>query len=208
MSLISPAPKTPLTPAQALYVLQEVLPAGTSRTALDMIAAQSAVETARWTEMFGWNFGNVTPSASQLAAGADYFSHANTGTMKYLAFDNPVAGGAAMVAWLTSHGLLTPAENGDLAGYMAALQAGSYLGTVGLTDGSGHTVSQSDYTNYQNDIASIMGTLASVTPEPPPGGWEEWAGWIGALSVAAIGLGAWQWERVGPLLRRGWEWLA
>jgi len=210
MSLV-PAIRTPLTPAQALGALQEALPSSFTRAGLDMVAAQSAVETARWTEMYGWNFGNVTPTAAQVAAGVDYFQHASTGSMRYRAYPDPVAGARAMTGWLESHGAYDAAQAGDLAGYMAALQAGSYLGTVGLTDGSGHTVSQADYTNYQNDIAVIMNELAAVTPERPPSGWS-WLVWLGGLVGGGAALAAWKWDVVGPYvspwLRAARKWIA
>lgn len=168
--LISPAPLTPMTEAQALGVLQAALPAGFTRAGLLLVAAQSAVETARWQQMYGFNFGNVTPTAAQLAAGADYFQHPTTGSMKYLSFADPLSGAATMTSWLNGHGLFTAAQTGDLNAYMTGLQDGSYLGTIGLTDGSGHTVSQADYDNYAADIRALISELAAVTPAPyaPP----------------------------------------
>ena len=196
---------TSLTPAQAMGALQAVLPGGTNQTALSMIAAQSATETAAWSQMYNWNFGNVTPTAAQAISG-DYVMHANTGSMRYRAFDDPYSGAASMVDWLTSHGLLAPAEAGDLPGYMAALQAGSYLGTVGLIDGSGHTVSQDDYTNYQNDIAGLMAQYANVHPVAPPGQWKRY---IAPASLLAVGgVAAWQHKRIVPIAKAAWSWWA
>jgi hypothetical protein len=186
---INPAPKTVMTPARALGVLQAALPTAFTRQGLDLVAAQSAVETAHWSEMYGYNFGNVTPTAAELAAGANYFQHPQTGDMKYLAFSNPLKGAQKMTDWLQSHGLYTAAQAGDLDSYMAGLQAGSYLGTVGLVDGSGHTVSQDDYTNYRNAIASIMGQLSNVTPTPYTSGGAWWL-----AGLAALGLAGWHWR--------------
>ena len=194
---------TPLTPAQAMGALAAVLPSGTSQTALSMIAAQSAVETAHWTQMWNWNFGNVTPTPAQAISG-DYVMHDNTGSMRYRAFGDPYSGAAVMVDWLKSHGVLGPAENGDLAGYMAQLQAGSYLGTVGLTDGSGHTVSQDDYTNYQNAIASLMAQYANVTPVAPPGQWKRFI--APAMLIALGGTAAWQHQKVVQYASSAWQW--
>ena len=204
MSLIAPAPKTPLTPGQALGVLEAALPSGFTRTGVLMVAAQSAVETAHWGAMYGWNFGNVTPSANQLAQGANYFEHPETGSMRYLAFKNPLDGARAMTAWLQSHGVYQAAELGDLAGYMQALQNGSYLGTVGLVDGSGHTVSQDDYTAYGADIASIANELANVAAVPysPSSGW-----WKAAGLAALAGLGLWQRGAVMGAARHALAWL-
>jgi len=179
---------TPLTPAQALGALQAVLPDGTSRGGLLMVAAQSAVETASWRSMWNWNFGNVTPTAAQLQT-HDWVMHAQTGSMKYLAFSDPISGAKVMVDWLTSHGLLAAAEAGDLDAYMAGLQNGSYLGTVGLVDGN-------DYTNYKNAIAGLMAQYASVQPVAPPG-WGSLADWGKVLGFVALPL-------VGFIYRASW----
>jgi len=158
--------KTPLSAAQALGSVLAAAP-GLSRTALDMIAAQSAVETAAWKAMNNYNFGNVTPTQSQLAAGVPWMDQGIHG-MKYIAFPDPVSGAQAMLGWLSSHGLLAYAQNGDLDGYMAKLRAGCYLGCIGNTDPTGHTVSQTDYDNYRAGIASYMSKLSGVTPVTPP----------------------------------------
>ena len=88
--------------------------------------------------------------------------------MKYLAFDDPISGAKAMLGWLSGRGLLSYATAGDLPGYMVQLAKGCYLGCIGLTDPTGHTVSQQDYDNYQAGIATWMGKLANVSPEAPP----------------------------------------
>ena len=95
-------------------------------------------------------------------------------------------------------------ELGDLAGYMQALQNGSYLGTVGLVDGSGHTVSQDDYTAYGADIASIANELANVAAVPysPSSGW-----WKAAGLAALAGLGLWQRGAVMGAARHALAWL-
>lgn len=159
---------TPLTPAQAMGGL---LLAGVPQSALLMVAAQSAIETATFGSKTGrgfnnYNFGNVTPTPAQVAAGVPWMNQGLN--MKYIAYPDPVSGAKGMLGWLSSHGLLSYASSGDLNGYMQALQAGSYLGTVGLTDGTGHTVSQTDYDNYKSGIAAYMKSLATVTPVAPP----------------------------------------
>lgn len=186
---------TPLSPAQAMGAIKAALPSGASQTALAMIAAQSAEETSSWKSMWNWSFGNVTPTPAQLTAGAPYVMHADTGTMRYLAFSDPVSGAKSLTGWLQGHGLLAAAEAGDLDSYMAGLQAGSYLGTIGLTDGSGHTVTQSDYDVYRAAIASLMAQFQTVAPVSPPWTGKQWA--IGTSLVAAAAAAVW-WRR--PIL--------
>lgn len=197
---------TTLTPAQAMGAIRDALPSGASQTAIALIAAQSATETNHWQAMHNWNFGNVTPTQAQLAAGADWMDQGLP--MQYLSFPNADAGAAAMVGWLSSHGLLAAAEAGDLSSYMAGLERDCYLGCVGLTDPTGHTVAQSDYDSYQADIASIMAALQGVTPVSPPGGRSSRTilGAIAAVGVASLlafqpALRA----QVGTLLRSAWR---
>ena len=176
---------TPLTPAQALGGL---LAAGCPQSALLMVAAQSSVETNAWGSTNGkgfnnFNFGNVTPSTGQLNAGAQWMSQGIAG-MKYLSFSDPISGAKAMLGWLSARGLLARASANDLAGYMALLQSGCYLGCIGNTDPTGHTVSSTDYANYQAGISSRIAALSKVTPVAPPmpnGFWQN------AL-IAAAGL--------------------
>lgn len=174
---------TPLTPAQALGAVQAALPYGTSRDAVNLIAAQSAVETAGWAAMHNYNFGNVTPTAAQAASGP----WMDQGLpMKYIAYPDALSGAMGMVGWLTSHGLIAAASIGDLDSYMAGLQAGCYLGCVGLTDPTGHTVSQTDYDNYRAGIASWIAKLAPLTPVAPPGSFP-WGMTAVGVSLAAAG---------------------
>lgn len=157
---------TPLTYAQALGALQAVMPNATWAGVV-MAAAQSAVETAHWTSMHNYNFGNVTPTTAQVNAGTPWMDQGISG-MKYISYPDPISGAQGMVGWLQGHGLLTAANNGDLASYMVGLENGSYLGTIGLTDPTGHTVSQTDYDNYQAGIQTWMNNLQNVTPVAPP----------------------------------------
>ena len=157
-----PMTATPLAPSQAMAVLDAALPPGHTRAGLNLVAAQSALETAWWGSKTGqgfynYNFGNVTPSGSQ-----PWWSTPTIAGMRYRAFSGAADGAAAMVAWLSQHNALTAASAGDLTGYMAALRAGGYLGVIGRTDATGHTVSQADYDAYQRGIASIMASLANV----------------------------------------------
>lgn len=183
--------KTPLTYGQALGAL---LAAGCPQSALPMVAAQSAVETAAWRSMVQWNMGNVTPSAAQLAAGIDWMTQGVPG-MKYIAYPDAVAGAKGMLGWLSSHGLLAYATANDLTGYMNALRAGCYLGCIGLVDGTGHTVSQTDYDNYRAGIATWMAKLSGVAPVAPPSGsttrWPASHIALAAAGAAAAGFLGW-----------------
>ena len=184
---------TPISRGQALGAM---LAAGTPQSALLMVAAQSAVETNAWGTgasrpgrgYNNANAGNVTPSAGQLAAGIAWMDQ-NVPGMKYISYGaDHVAGAKGMLGWLQSHGLLGYATAGDLAGYMGRLQAGCYLGCVGQVDGTGRTVQQSDYTNYQAGIASWMRTLAGVAPVAPPGGGIAGTSILQDLLIAAAAL--------------------
>ena len=170
---------TKSTPAKALGAILYVLPSGSTRTAANMIAAQSAIETANWKSMHNWNMGNVTPSQGQISAGISWMNQ--NLPMKYIAFSDIVAGSRAMVNWIIARGALPAANSGDLVGYMSKLQASCYLGCIGNTDPTGHTVTAADYAGYQSGIASRMSTLATVTPEMPS--------WWEVLSPADIALG-------------------
>jgi len=172
--------KTRLTYGQALGAL---LAAGCPQSAVLMVAAQSAVETAAWKSMAGWNFGNVTPTAGQVAAGIPWDDQGIKG-MKYIVFPDAVSGAKGMLGWLQGHGLLAYATANDLQGYTNQLRSGCYLGCIGNTDPTGHTVSQQDYNNYQAGIASWMKTLQSVQPVAPPSASLP----LGDLALAAAGL--------------------
>ena len=177
--------KTPLTYGQALGAL---LAAGCPRSAVLMVAAQSAVETAAWKSMVQWNMGNVTPSAAQLAAGISWMTQ-GVPNMKYIAYPDAVSGAKGMLGWIQSHGLLPYAEAGDLAGYAAKLQAGCYLGCVGNIDPSnGKPITQQAYASYEAGISSWMSKLSGVAPVVPPmpnGFWQK--ALIAAASLTVAG---------------------
>lgn len=179
--------KTILTPAQALGAL---LLAGCPGSAVHMVAAQSAVETAGWLAMHNWSFGNVTPSAAQLAAGISWMTQ-NVPNMKYIAYDNAVDGAKGMLGWIRSHGLLPFAEAGDLAGYVGQLEKGCYLGCVGNTDPSnGKPITADNYAAYQRGIASWMAKLSGVMPVLPPMPWNWKDVAVAGVGVIALGLAA------------------
>lgn len=176
--------KTPLSYGQALGAL---LAAGCPQSALLMVAAQSAVETAAWKSMTQWNMGNVTPTAAQVAAGTPWMDQGIAG-MKYIAYPDATSGAAGMLAWLNARGLLNAASNGDLDTYMSLLQSGCYLGCVGNTDPTGHTVSSTDYANYRAGITTWMNKLSGVTPVAPPSS-TQWGPVAAGLGIAAVGVG-------------------
>ncbi len=156
--------RTVATPAQAIGAIIAALPSGAPRVAADIIAAQSAFETATWKSMNGWNMGNVTPTAAQVASGPWMTQGLN---MKYIVYPNILAGAQGLVGWLASHGVLPYAYSGDVAGYVQKLASMCYEGCIGSTDPTGHTVTQADYTALQNTINSRAGSFASVVPEFP-----------------------------------------
>lgn len=195
--------KTPLTYGQALGAL---LAAGCPQSALLMVGAQSAVETAGWKSCVQWNMGNVTITPSQIAAGVPWMNQGLQG-MKFIAFPDAVSGAKAMLDWLAPRGLLARATANDLTGYVALLESQCYAGCVGRVDGTGHTVSQQDYDNYRAGLASWMSKLNGVTPEAPPG--KPFSLPYADLALAAAGLLAlgglgWlayrEWKRPGELL--------
>jgi hypothetical protein len=185
MGLVATVP-TPITQARGLGYL---LAAGCPQSALLMVGAQACVETNAWGSQTGKGYnnanpGNVTPSAAQVANGIDYMTQGLN--MKYISFGTDhTAGARAMLQWLSTHGLLSYAIANDLSGYMARLQATCYLGCIGLTDGTGHTVSATDYSNYQAGISSWMTKLASVVPQMP-----AWWDTIGAADIALVSVAA------------------
>lgn len=194
-----PMTPTPMTSAQALGALAA---AGCPPGALTMVAAQSAVETNGWGHGGGttgqgfnnYNFGNVTATSAQIAAGASWMAQGKT-MLQFLAFSDAVSGAKAMLAWLQGRGLLAFAADGDLSGYMSLLQAKCYLGCVGRTAPNGHVVSQQDYDSYRAGIASWMSRLRSVAPAPPPGpvvpspapAPSTVAYWVAGIGIVALG---------------------
>lgn len=161
-----PKKATPLAPSEALAVLRGILPPTTTKAGLDLVAAQSALETAWWGSKTGegfycWNFGNLTASPGQpwMTIGS---RDGSTQGMRYAAYDSSQAGASAYVGWLHAHGLFDAANAGDLDAYMAGLQRGGYLGFIGRTTPSGHVVSQADYDTYRKGIAGILASLARI----------------------------------------------
>ena len=185
--------RTVLTNAEALAAFRA---AGCPESALLMVAAQSAFETAHWQSMHNWNMGNITPTAAQAASG-DWMSQGLP--MKYISYSSPVAGAQGMLQWLQAHGLLTYAVNGDLGGYVAQLKADCYMGCVGATDPTGHLVSDTDYDNLEAAMVSWMGILAQTPAAAPVAAAAPSSGLLGAffgiLFGTALGVAANAWGR-------------
>jgi hypothetical protein len=164
---------TPIAPGVALWYLGQALPPGTSRAAALIVAAQAAVETAEFGSPSGhgfanWNFGNITPSATQIAHGIAWMTQ-NVPNMQYIAYPSAASGAASFVRFLQTRGLLTAALTGSIAAYEAALVAACYLGCVGNVDPStGKTITQASYDTYASGISSYVSKLGAVTPTPPP----------------------------------------
>lgn len=175
---------TPMSQGAALGVLLAV---GCPRQALLMAAAQSAVETAGWKSMRGYNAGNITATNPSVQPWMLQGSNA----IKFVAYPTPQAGFGAFLGWLSTHGLLAHAGANDLTGYMAQLRSNCYLGCIGRVDANGTTVSQTDYDNYQAGIAAWMTKLRAVAPILPADDAVNSAsggkGTVIALAILALG---------------------
>jgi len=152
------ATKTPMTAAQALYVLGGAL--GSEAAALPMVAAQSAVETAHWGAMWHWNFGNVTAGPN------DDYQILPGNQLHFKVYASAEEGARDYVRWLRSRGVLAYALRGDLDGYIENLKSHGYLGFIGRVSPDGHVVSQDDYDKYARGIGGLIHTFASMVPQP------------------------------------------
>jgi hypothetical protein len=153
--------------------------AGVSRDAANVIAAQSADETASWKYMYNWNPGNVTASGSE-----DYDIESSSNSGHFQAFSSLADGAAAMVSWVTTRGALPFAESGDVAGYVQKLAEHCYLGCIGSTDQTGHTVDQTDYDNYQAAISGRLPEMRAAVAVAP--GWSTQKTIVVVGSLAAL----------------------
>lgn len=88
--------------------------------------ALSSNETAAWTSLFNWNAGNITT----LGVTTDWYSNPKvTNGLKFVNYKTLGAGCVGLMGWLFSHGLLTPADNGDYDSFMSGLDSSGYAGT-------------------------------------------------------------------------------
>ena len=138
-----------------------------------MVLAQSALETGHWTAMYGYNLGYISqPDKSQ-----PYY-YRGTNPVPFAVYPNLGAGALAMMKLLNGfYGALTYADNNDLAGYVAQLQAKGYAGSDPQT-----------YVNYQSTMASLMQQYAGVVPTPySPGAGATIGAPLTTLQAAAVG---------------------
>jgi hypothetical protein len=134
------------TPATAAEVLRALLDAGAPEEAIDMLAAQSALETAGWQSMWGWNLGNITT-----ASNAVDWQVLGSNPLHFKAYPSLDNGASDFVRYVTSHGLMPYAEAGDLLGYVAQLQKIGYAGNT-------------DYGAYENGMRAWIVKLGGVAP--------------------------------------------
>ena len=140
-----------------------------------------------------YNFGNITPSAAQIAAGVSWMTQ-NVPHMQYLAFSDAVSGAKDMLKWLSSHGLLAYATANDLAGYMSS-PAGRLLPRLRGEDRSVDRAAHRSRRTTTTRPVSLRGCapcracsqsplpavpfLMPTSLSPPPACWRSggWAGW-------------------------------
>jgi hypothetical protein len=88
--------------------------------------AQSAIETAHWSQLFNHNVGNITTTGS---GSTDWFSNPHvTVPLKFKAYPKLGAGCMDLYHWLKVHDVVRYADAGDNEGYKNALIAGGYAG--------------------------------------------------------------------------------
>jgi hypothetical protein len=127
-----------LTPATAADVRAALLAAGLPAAAVPIVLAHSALETAAWRGLWGWNVGNI------VATGNVAWQALPGVALPFRVYPSLAAGAADFVALLAARGAVAPAAAGDLAGYVAALKAGGYAGPG------------ADYVAYQAGIARYV----------------------------------------------------
>jgi len=144
-----PPSRTPLVPADAMDSIadayESVCGGEIPARLLLTLTAQSALETARWTSMWCWNFGNIRGSgdAGWTSFQAGEIIDGKSVTLppgvdnKFAAYSDRLAGARGFVSFLctASHppapnrfqGAIDAALRGDLAGYVHGLKAGGYF---------------------------------------------------------------------------------
>jgi hypothetical protein len=88
--------------------------------------AQSALETANWSQLFNYNAGNVTTAHPDTDDW--YYNPHVTVDLKFHAFPTLGQGCITMMSWLKNHGAIPSADAGDAEAYRQALIAGGYAG--------------------------------------------------------------------------------
>jgi hypothetical protein len=86
--------------------------------------AQSAIETAHWTQCYNHNAGNVTTANPN----HDSWMFEPGNGLKFRSFSTIGDGCLVLMKWLAAHGTLSYADAGNKAGFLASLKAGCYAG--------------------------------------------------------------------------------
>jgi hypothetical protein len=132
-------------------VFRALLDAGCPQSALTMVAAHSALETAGWQGgLWNYNLGNITQGDSS----GDYMILPGN-TLHFVPYASLDEGAAAFYQYLSNHGLIPFATANNLTGYVNQLKAIGYAGSA-------------DYTSYQTGMQNWMTKLAGTVPAPPP----------------------------------------
>ena len=141
--------------------------------------AQSALETAAWRAMWGWNAGNVTSGHPD----TDDWMDLGVG-LRFKAYKNLGDGCADMMMWLAKHNCLAAAASGDVGVFTQALAASCYAGCPGQPG-------TADYSAYAAGVYGFAKEFSSVTPTPygPGLGWLASFG-LGLGIVSAAGIAA------------------
>lgn len=133
--------------------------------------AQAAVETANFQGgLWNWNLGNITAGSDAI----DWMALPGN-ALHFRSYASLDDGADALIHWLASHGAIAAADAGDIGAYVAALQAGNYLGS-----------DPAPYAQYQANIAAYVSSHGGVVPASPIG--HTKAVFIGIALVAAAGL--------------------
>lgn len=130
--------------------------------------AVSALETAHWTAMYNWNAGNITT----LGSGDWFYNPGVTVNLKFISYRDAGAGARGEINWLATHGVLAHADDGDLAGFQAAMSSSGYGGGT------------------YPDISATVTALSNVKPSnyTPP-----WFVIDRRVAWAGVGVGAGLW---------------
>ena len=157
--------QTPAQPSDVLGVFRAEYIAVTghdpvSETSYVMPAAQSALETGQWQQMYCWNTGNVTHVSGD---GYDYFhqpgGEVNGVPLDFRAYADLAAGAHDQLRLLNKNGVLTFADAGDLDGYIEALAQSCYVGC--------RTATYDPYPAYKRAMDGLTTQLLQITPTMP-----------------------------------------
>ena len=116
--------------------------------AVRVLAAQSALETARWSALYNWNLGNITTASSE-----DWYD-VGTG-LHFKSYTSLQDGATSFIAYISKINALGLAAAGDVGSYVNRLRAANYYGDS----------SESARANYYNGIVSLMREFGSDIPD-------------------------------------------